>query len=43
MASPAERETTDRSVRDTARQEMPRTLREEVRIAGDALGQVIAM
>jgi phosphoenolpyruvate carboxylase len=42
MASPAERETTDRSVRDTARQEMPRTLREEVRIAGDALGQVIA-
>ena len=42
MATPAERETTDRSVRDTARQEMPRTLREEVRIAGDALGQVIA-
>src|SRR5580700_8231592 len=42
MASPAERETTDRSVRETARQEMPRTLREEVRIAGDALGQVIA-
>ena len=42
MATPAERETTDRSVRDTARQEMPRTLREEVRLAGDALGQVIA-
>jgi phosphoenolpyruvate carboxylase len=42
MATPAERETSDRSVRDTARQEMPRTLREEVRLAGDALGQVIA-
>jgi phosphoenolpyruvate carboxylase len=39
MATPAQRET---SVRDTARQEMPRTLREEVRVAGDALGQVIA-
>jgi phosphoenolpyruvate carboxylase len=42
MATPAERETTERSVRDTARQEMPRSLREEVRLAGDALGQVIA-
>src|SRR5579863_1478911 len=42
MTTPAEHETTDRSVRDTARQEMPRTLREEVRLAGDALGQVIA-
>jgi phosphoenolpyruvate carboxylase len=42
MATRTELETADRSVRDTARQEMPRTLREEVRIAGDALGQVIA-
>ena len=29
-------------MRDTARQEMPRALREEVRLVGDALGQVIA-
>jgi phosphoenolpyruvate carboxylase len=42
MATRTEPETADRSVRDTARQEMPRTLREEVRLAGDALGQVIA-
>ncbi len=42
MATRTELETADRSVRDTARQEMPRTLREEVRLAGDALGQVIA-
>ena len=42
MATPAEGETADRSVRDTARQEMPRALREEVRLVGDALGQVIA-
>jgi len=42
MATPAERETTDRTARDTARQEMPRALREEVRLVGDALGQVIA-
>ena len=42
MATPAERETADRSVRDTARHEMPRALREEVRLVGDALGQVIA-
>jgi len=40
--APPELDATDRSVRDTARQEMPRTLREEVRLAGDALGQVIA-
>ena len=42
MATPAGRETTERSARATARQEMPRTLREEVRLAGDALGRVIA-
>jgi phosphoenolpyruvate carboxylase len=42
MATPGERETADRSVRDTARHEMPRALREEVRLVGDALGQVIA-
>jgi phosphoenolpyruvate carboxylase len=42
MASPVEGETADRSVRDTARHEMPRALREEVRLVGDALGQVIA-
>ena len=42
MATPAEQEAADRSVRDTARQEMPRALRDEVRIIGDALGQVIA-
>jgi len=42
MATPAERETADRSVRDTARHEMPRALRDEVRLVGDALGQVIA-
>ncbi len=42
MATPAERETADRSVRETARQEMPRALRDEVRLIGDALGQVIA-
>jgi phosphoenolpyruvate carboxylase len=42
MATPGGGETSDRSVRDTARHEMPRTLREEVRLAGDALGQVIA-
>ena len=41
MATPAERETADRSMRDTARQEMPRALRDEVRLIGDALGQVI--
>src|SRR5579862_9389979 len=42
MASPAEQELADRSVRDTARHEMPRALRDEVRLVGDALGQVIA-
>jgi phosphoenolpyruvate carboxylase len=42
MATPAERETADRTVRDTARHEMPRALRDEVRLVGDALGQVIA-
>jgi phosphoenolpyruvate carboxylase len=42
MATPSEPETTDRSARDTARQEMPRALRDEVRLVGDALGQVIA-
>ena len=42
MATPVEGETADRSVRDTARHEMPRALREEVRLVGDALGQVIA-
>jgi phosphoenolpyruvate carboxylase len=42
MAIPAEPETSDRSDRDTARQQMPRALREEVRLVGDALGHVIA-
>jgi phosphoenolpyruvate carboxylase len=42
MAIPAEPETSDRSARDTARQQMPRALREEVRLVGDALGHVIA-
>src|SRR3984893_18188929 len=42
MATPAELETTDRTVRDTARHEMPRALREELRLVADALGQVIA-
>ncbi|MFZ0179982.1 MAG: phosphoenolpyruvate carboxylase [Candidatus Dormiibacterota bacterium] len=42
MATPAELETTDRTVRDTARHQMPRALREEVRLVADALGQVIA-
>ncbi len=42
MANPEEPEIRDRSARDTARQQTPRALREEVRLAGDALGQVIA-
>jgi phosphoenolpyruvate carboxylase len=42
MATPAELETSDRTVRDTARHQMPRALREEVRLVADALGQVIA-
>ena len=42
MATPAELETSDRSVRDTARHQMPRALREEVRLVADVLGQVIA-
>ena len=42
MATPEEHETSDRSPRDTARQQMPRALRDEVRLVGDALGQVIA-
>ena len=42
MVTTAEREPSDRSVRDTARHQMPRALREEVRLVGDALGQVIA-
>ena len=42
MATPAELDTTDRTVRDTARHQMPRALREEVRLVADALGKVIA-
>jgi phosphoenolpyruvate carboxylase len=42
MATPAELESSDRSVRDTARHQMPRALREEVRLVADVLGQVIA-
>jgi phosphoenolpyruvate carboxylase len=42
MATAAEGEIADRSARDTARQQMPRALREEIRLAGDALGHVVA-
>ena len=42
MTTAAEGETSEQSARDTARREMPRALREEVRLVGDALGHVIA-
>src|SRR5580704_1921236 len=42
MATPAELDTNDQGVRDTARHQMPRALREEVRLLGAVLGQVIA-
>jgi phosphoenolpyruvate carboxylase len=42
MAVPVEPATSERSARDRARREMPRALREEVRLVGDALGHVIA-
>ena len=42
MATTTAPDPADRSVRDTARQETPRALRDEVRLVGDALGQVIA-
>ncbi|HEV3274177.1 MAG TPA: phosphoenolpyruvate carboxylase [Candidatus Dormibacteraeota bacterium] len=42
MAIPAEPVTSDRSPRDAAVQQVPRALREEVRLVGDALGEVIA-
>jgi phosphoenolpyruvate carboxylase len=37
-----ERETGSTSVRDTARQQMPAALRDEVRLVGEVLGEVIA-
>jgi hypothetical protein len=42
MATPRERVNDLTSVRDTARQEMPASVRDEVRVLGDVLGQVIA-
>jgi phosphoenolpyruvate carboxylase len=42
MAIPAEPDLMDRSPRDAAVEQMPRALREEVRLVGDALGEVIA-
>ncbi len=42
MATPRERVNDLTSVRETARQEMPASVRDEVRVLGDVLGQVIA-
>ena len=42
MATPRERVNDITSMRETARQEMPASVRDEVRVLGDVLGQVIA-